>query len=158
MTGRSAKFAHRFFILTILAKGSLGLVQLATSAAISMGLTDRLPRLAQSIIAAELAEDPNDFLAARIMQFVRTLPETDMTFYAYYFGAHGLLHVVVAAALLSGTIWAYPATIAVLSIFVLYQSLEWLAVGGTMLLVLSTIDLLVIFLTWLEWKDRRTAK
>jgi len=61
------KMIHRFFILTILAKGSLGLVQIATAVAIIFGVTSRLPSFAQSIIAAELAEDPNDFLAAQIM-------------------------------------------------------------------------------------------
>lgn len=154
-SARAEKLTHRLFILTILAKGSLGLVQLATAAAIFLGFTDRLPSLAQLLVAAELAEDPNDFLAARIMSLVGALPETDLTFYTYYFAAHGILHVAIVAALLMGANWAYPSTIAVLGIFVIYQILEWSAVGGTMLIVLSVIDLLVIYLTLLEWRHRR---
>ena len=152
---RADKLTHQLFMLTILAKGSLGLIQLATASAIFFGFTDRLPSIAQSLIAAELAEDPNDFLAARILTLVRALPETDMTFYTYYFAAHGLLHVVVVAALLIGANWAYPSAIAVLCVFVVYQTFEWVAVGGTMLPVLSAIDLLVIYLTSIEWKHHR---
>ncbi len=146
--------AHRFFILTILAKGLLGLVQLATAAAITLGATRLLPSFAQSLVAAELAEDPNDFLAARILSMVARLPEADTTFYALYFAAHGLLHVAVVAALLFSATWAYPFTLLVLCVFVVYQVFEWTAVGGPLLIVLSAIDLLVIYLTVLEWRHR----
>jgi uncharacterized membrane protein len=152
---RDENMIHRFFMLTILAKGSLGLVQLGTAVAIFYGVTSRLPSLAQSIIAAELAEDPNDFLAARIMSLVGAIPETDLTFYTYYFAAHGLLHVVVVAALLVGANWAYPSAVVVLIIFVVYQIFEWFTVGGVMLLVLSAIDVLVIYLTLIEWRRHR---
>ena len=152
---RDEKIIHRFFMLTILAKGSLGLIQIATAVAIFFGVTSRLPSLAQSIIAAELAEDPNDFLAARIMSLVSALPETDLTFYTYYFAAHGLLHVAVVVALLVGANWAYPSAVVVLFVFVVYQISEWFTVGGAMLLVLSAIDVLVIYLTLIEWRHHR---
>ncbi len=148
---RTADVSHILFVVILLGKGALGALQIATAAAIFFGLLDVLPALAQSIIAVELAEDPNDFLAARIMALLRTLPETDTTFYTYYFAAHGLLHVGVVVALLVGARWAYPAAIVVLSVFVAYQAFEWLAVGGTMLVVLTVIDLVVIYLTLVEW-------
>jgi uncharacterized membrane protein len=146
---------HRFFLLTILGKGFLGLVQLATAAAVFLGVTDHLPTLARSLVAAELAEDPNDFLAARILSLASKLPATDATFYTIYFAAHGLLHVAVVLALLFGSGWAYPSAIIVLCVFIVYQLLEWSTVGGLMLLVLSAIDLLVIYLTLLEWRHLR---
>ncbi|MGB3246530.1 MAG: DUF2127 domain-containing protein [Sulfitobacter sp.] len=152
MSSSAQNLGHRFFLVTILAKGSLGLAQIATAFAIFFGLTERLPSLFQSLIQTELAEDPNDFLLARIMSIVRALPNTDMTFYTYYFLVHGLLHIGVVAALLIGARWAYPVAVIVLFAFVIYQMLEWMAVGGTMLLVLSAIDMLVIVLTFAEWK------
>ena len=148
------RLAHLFFLLTILAKGMLGVVQLATAASIVLGITSLLPSLVQSLVAVELAEDPNDFVAARLLSFVGRLPETDTTFYALYFAAHGLLHVAVVAALLFSAAWAYPFTIIVLCAFVVYQVVEWTAVGGPLLIALSAIDLLVIYLTRLEWRNR----
>jgi uncharacterized membrane protein len=152
---KSETLVHRVFVLTILGKGFLGLVQLATAAAVYLGVTDRLPALARSLVAAELAEDPNDFLAARILSLASKLPDTDATFYAIYFSAHGMLHVAVVLALLFGSAWAYPSAIVVLCAFIVYQILEWMSVGGLMLLVLSAIDLLVIYLTLLEWRHLR---
>ncbi len=154
---RDETFAHRLFILSILTKGTLGVIQLATAAALYAGITDRLPRIVQTLIAAELAEDPNDFLASRIMTMVGTLPGTDVAFYSLYFAAHGLLNIGIVAALLIGATWAYPSAILILAAFIGYQVFEWLAVGGSMLLILSAIDLLIVYLTWIEWRRHIAA-
>lgn len=151
------RLAHRLFLATLLAKGSLGVIQLAAAVAIHFRTTERLPALAQWLFGAELAEDPNDFLARHIMTLAGTVPKTDMTFYTVYFAAHGLLHVGVVSALLVDAMWAYPASVLVLAAFVLYQILEWIHVGGPMLLVLSLIDLAVIYLTLREWRHRRQS-
>lgn len=148
-------WTHRLFLVSILAKASLGALQLLTAAAIFFGITSQLPALAQRLVSAELAEDPNDFLAARILSLAGMIPTSDLTFYTFYFAAHGALHVAVAAALLSGAQWAYPSTLLVLAGFVVYQIFEWMAVGGTMLVLLSAIDLAVIYLTAREWQRVR---
>ena len=151
------RMSHIVFLATILAKGALGLVQLATAAALYFGLAERLPTHLQNLLAAELVEDPSDYLAARIMAFAGALPQTDLSFYTVYFAAHGLLHVGIVAALLYGAAWAYGSSIIVLAVFIAYQLLEWAHVGGAMLLVLSAIDLAVILLTLIEWRQRRQA-
>lgn len=151
---RAERLNHWLFLSTLLAKGLLGVVQLLTAAAIFLGITDRLPALARSLVANELAEDPNDFLAARILDVAGMVPNADTSFYGLYFAAHGMLHVGVVAALLIGSVWAYPAAIAVLAVFVVYQIFEWISVGGAMLPVLSAIDIFVIYLTAREWRYR----
>lgn len=146
--------AHRFFLLTLAAKGALGIVQLATAAALALGVADRLPAIAQRLFAAELSQDPNDFLATRLLALAGQVPGTDLAFYKLYFAAHGGLHLGVVTLLLLGHGAAYPAAIGVLAVFVVYQVFEWFHVGGSMLLVLTAIDLAVILLTLSEWKRR----
>ena len=75
-----------------------------------------------------------------------------------YFSAHGALHIGVVAALLYGAKWADIAAIGVLAAFVVYQVFEWFSVGGTMLLVLTAIDLAVIYLTVLEMRRKTWSK
>lgn len=70
--------------------------------------------------------------------------------YTYYFAAHGLVHITVVAALLSGAHWAHSAATLTLVAFVAYQMFEWINIGGPMLLVLTAIDLIVIVLTLRE--------
>lgn len=85
------------------------------------------------------------------------VPNSDLSFYTVYFAAHGGLHIGVVALLLLGHAWAYPAAIAVLAGFIIYQMFEWVAVGGPMLLVLSAVDLAVIVLTLREWSGRSAS-
>lgn len=151
-----SSISHRLYILTLLFKALLGLIQIATAIALIFGVVDQAPALAQWLFKAELAENPTDFLAAKVIALVGVLPETDLTFYKIYFSAHGLLHIGVVAALLYGANWAYHAGVGVLVVFVVYQTWEWFHVGGFMLVVLTAIDLFVIFLTVLE--HRRTAE
>ena len=133
-------------------------MQLATAAALFLGVAKDLPAIVHRIFAAELRQDPNDFVASHVIRLVGGVPSSDLGFYTIYFAAHGLLHAGVVALLLFGHAWAYPATIVVLAGFVVYQVFEWVAVGGTMLLVLSAIDIAVIYLTFREWEHRRTPR
>lgn len=146
--------SHRMFLLTLAGKGVVGLFQIATAAALFFGMADRLPFLAQRLFAAELAQDPTDFVATRLLALAGQAPGSDLTFYQVYFAAHGLLHVGVVALLLLGHRTAYPVAIAVLAGFLVYQAVEWLHVGGPMLLVLSAVDVAVIWLTLIEWRRR----
>lgn len=146
---------HRLFLLTILGKGLLGVIQLATAVAIQMGLIQALPAIAKWVFKEELADDPKDFLATKIVELAGIIPQSELTFYTVYFAAHGALHVCVVAALLYGARWAYHAAIFVLAAFVVYQMIEWFSVGGAMLLVLTAIDLAVIYLTVLEEKRKQ---
>jgi uncharacterized membrane protein len=117
---------------------------MVTAIALYFGLMQHLPSITQWIVQGELSEDPNDFIATRILSLASIAPTSGTTFYTVYFAAHGFLHVTVVAVLLSAARWAKHAAIFVLSLFVIYQLLEWSSVGEKMLLVLTAIDLAVI--------------
>ena len=150
----SKSLNHRLFAVTLFAKAALGVLQLATAAAIFAGVAAHLPALVQWLFRAELAEDPSDFLATRALSLAGLIPKSDLAFYTTYFLAHGGLHIAIVVALLYGAPWAYRATVFVLWAFVIYQLFEWLTVGGVALLVLTAIDLTVIFITVREQHSR----
>lgn len=109
----------------------IGLLQLATVAAIHFYAADQLPALAQRVFAAELAEDPNDFLAARIISLAGMAPTSQLAFDVLCFAANELLHVGIVVALLFSVPVASPAAVLVLAAaFLLYQLVEWLSAGG----------------------------
>lgn len=102
----SKSLNHRLFAVTLFAKAALGVLQMATAAAIFAGAAERLPALTQWLFRAELVENPNDFLATRAMSLVGVIPTSDMSFYTTYFLAHGGLHIAIVVALLYGAAWA----------------------------------------------------
>lgn len=151
-TSTNLQTNHRIFVVSLVAKGILGAIQILTAAAIYFGLADKLPAIMQWLFKAELAEDPNDFFATHIIALIGIAPASDLTFYTIYFSAHGALHIAVVVALLYGASWAHHAAIVVLWAFVVYQMFEWATIGGTALLILTAIDLIVIYITTREHK------
>lgn len=149
------RVGHVIFVVTLLGKGLLGAFQIAAGVAILMGLSQHLPAMAHWLVGAELAADPDDWIARHIVNLARSFPPSEIAFYAIYFLAHGALHLGVVVALLAGALWAYPAAIATLVGFIVYQGVEWLHVGGIVLPVLTLIDVVVIYLTLREWRSRR---
>lgn len=133
--------------LTLLGKAVLGVLQIGAALAIMLGGVQQVPALARWLVQAELAEDKNDYWASHIMAFAQALPGSDLTFYGVYFLLHGALHIGIVMALLKGAEWAHVAAVAILIAFVLYQMVDWWFKGGTMLLVLSAIDVFVIVIT-----------
>tara|TARA_R100001369_G_C3268643_1_gene159590 strand:+ start:204 stop:683 length:480 start_codon:yes stop_codon:yes gene_type:complete len=150
----TSKVNHQLFVTTLLVKAVLGVIQIATAVAIFAGMAERLPAFTQWLFKAELAENPTDFVATRIISLVGVVPMSDLKFYTVYFTAHGALHIAIVIALLFGAAWAHRAAILVLWAFVAYQMFEWAAVGGTALLLLSAIDLAVIYITVREQRSK----
>lgn len=146
---------HRIFVLTIVAKGALGLLQLVTAVALSFGFLAQMPAFVRWLFRTELSEDPSDFLATHLLSLANIAPIENVTFYTVYFAVHGILHLSVVVALLSGFRLANQMAVAVLCMFVIYQLYEWFSIGGVMLLVLTAIDLLVIALTLFDHRQKR---
>jgi len=146
---------HQIFIAVLLGKAALGAVQLAIAAALYLGVLTYAPLIADWLVHSEVTEDPRDILASRILVWANMAPGTDTTFYMTYFVVHGALHLGVVAALLWGARWANHAAVAVLSAFVAFQLVEWARMGGVMLLVLTAIDLAVIWLTLREHRQNQ---
>jgi uncharacterized membrane protein len=144
---------HRIFIAVLLGKAVLGTVQLVIGVALYFGILTYAPLIAGWLVRNELSEDPHDFLASKVMSLANMAPMTDATFYMTYFAAHGVLHLGVVAALLWGARWANHVAVVVLGLFVVFQLIEWLRMGGVLLLILTAIDLAVIYLTVREHRQ-----
>ena len=76
-------------------------------------------------------------------------------FMAIYLLAHGLIKIVMVAALLRNRLWAYPAAIFVFTGFIAYQLYRYTFTGGIGLILLSAFALFLIGIIWLEYRAQR---
>ena len=105
--------------------------------------------------SARLSEDPHDFLATHLLHATGTLTGSALSFGAIYLLAHGVIKIVLVAALLRNQIWAYPWMIGFLIAFILYQ-LYRLTFGFSVVLVgLTVFDAVVVWLTAREYQRQR---
>jgi uncharacterized membrane protein len=75
-------------------------------------------------------------------------------FGAVYLLAHGLVKVILVAALLKNQLWAYPWTITFLGVFIVYQLYRLSLKPSVGLTVLTIFDAGIAWLTWREYRKQ----
>lgn len=148
----SERRIHRLFELSVLLKGLHALVELIGGIALYFFSTSILVALMNRLAASELIEDPGDFAARHLQQFAASFSVDAHHFYAVYLLSHGIVKIVLVAGLLRERLWAYPASIGVLGLFIAYQLYRFSYTHEWMLVALSLFDSLVMFLAWHEYR------
>ena len=77
-----------------------------------------------------------------------------MLFGAVYLLAHGLVKVILVAALLKNQLWAYLWTIGFLGVFIAYQLYRLSFQPSVGLTALTIFDASIAWLTWREYRKQ----
>ena len=147
----------RVFEVSIILKGLNGVVEVIGGILLLVVSPAMIDHAAVVFTRAELSEDPHDFVAHHLLQTTHGLTGSALGFGAAYLLAHGLVKVVLVLAVLRDKSWAYPWMIAVLVAFVAYQVYRIALQVNWWLIALTVFDLMIIALTWREWRHRRPA-
>jgi uncharacterized membrane protein len=149
------KRIHQVFEISILLKGAHALIECLGGLALALVSADYIKGLVNSITQDELVEDPNDFLASHLLHFAQDLTVSTQHFYAFYLLSHGVVKLALVISLLRNKLWAYPASLAALGLFILYQLYRYSYTHGFGLIVLTIFD---VFVMWLIWHEYRLAR
>ena len=68
------------------------------------------------------------------------------------------LVVAVIAALWMNALWAYPLAIVILGAFTAYQAYWFSHTHSIATLLLTIVDTVLVYLTWLEWRVQETQR
>ena len=149
------KALHEVFEIGVVLKGINATLELALGSVLlfSTGLNDVL----LALIKNELIDDPNDFFARHANQFSHYLSPEFQWYGALYLLSHGVVKIVLVWGLLRRKLWAYPASLAVLSLFILYQVIKIAQNHSIPLGLLTLFDLVLIWLIWHEYKRVKGA-
>jgi len=133
---------HQLFIVSVVLKGLHALVELVGGIALYLFSTNR--------IAGWLWEagQSNDW----IERFANSFSTREHHFYAFYLVSHGVVNGLIVAGLLLRKLWAYHATFVVLTLFIAYQAYRYSYTHDIGLIVITVIDLIVVALTWNEYR------
>jgi uncharacterized membrane protein len=81
-----------------------------------------------------------------------------LRFGAAYLLLHGVIKIVLVAALLRDKIWAYPWMIVFLIVFIVYQAYRMTFAFSIGLLGLTIFDVVVVWLTYREYRKQRANR
>jgi uncharacterized membrane protein len=146
------RLVRRWFLISVWLKGLDAAIECVAGAALLVVSVDQIASVAHRVTRGELIEDPNDFLAAHLLAWANTFSVSSKQFYAAYLLAHGVVKIVLVVGLLRNQLWAYPASLAVLGAFVVYQLYRLSHAISPGLVALTLFDVVVIGLVWHEYR------
>jgi uncharacterized membrane protein len=143
---------HQIFEVSLLLKGAHALIECVAGGVLAFVSTNAIVSLANSLTQEELVEDPHDFIASHLMVLASNFSATTQGFYAFYLLSHGIVKIALVVALLKNQLWAYPASLIVLGLFIAYQLYRFSYTGSAGLVILTVFDVLVMVLIWHEYR------
>ncbi len=161
MIGGDNVLLDRTFFVTLLLKGLDGVFEVIGGVLLLVTTPAQINTLVSILTQHELSEDPRDLLANALVHFAGSLDVSATLFGAVYLLVHGLVKVILVAAVLRNRLWAYPWLITFLIAFILYQAYLLLVAFSWGLLLLTAFDVFVVILTVREYrirKGRRSAE
>jgi len=147
---KKEKYIHKVFVWGVLLKAFDGVLE--TLAGIILLFPGTLTSIIQFVVQNELLEDPHDFLFSHLHSAILGLSGASELFIALYLLSHGFIKIVLVIGLLRDKLWAYPSAIVVFSLFIIYQLYHYLFTHSVFLLILTVLDLAVIWLTVHEYR------
>ncbi len=143
---------HQIFEISILLKGAHALIECIGGLALAFVGTSAITRLVNALTQEELLEDPNDFVATHLLSLAQNFTVSTQRFYAFYLLSHGVIKAFLVIGLLRNKLWAYPVSLVVLGLFILYQLYRFSYTHGFGLIVLTVFDVFVMGLIWHEYR------
>ncbi|MBN9243622.1 MAG: DUF2127 domain-containing protein [Mesorhizobium sp.] len=150
--GAEERRIHQIFQASIWLKGLHAALECVGGIAIGLIGTDTVLRLVNALTQEELGEDRNDFIAAHLLSWAQGFSVETKQFYAFYLLSHGAVKLLLVAGLLRNKLWAYPVSLVVMGLFIVYQLYRFSYTHGWGLIVLSVFDIVVIWLIWHEYR------
>ena len=148
---------HKAFVLGVLLKGLNAVLQIAGGCVLLLVPPLKILNWLTWLMPGGYLLDP-DSLPVKILLDFRSYCATATEgplFLAVYLLSHGVMKGIVIAFLLRGLRWAYPAMGLLLILFILYQIYRYSFTHSVWLIWLTVFDLVLLFLTWMEYRHMR---
>jgi uncharacterized membrane protein len=152
---KSGSLLDRSFRFSIALKGLHALLEMILGIAILKVDPQAMNRFVLTLLHPELSEDPGDFVATHLLRASQQFAAGGKRFASLYLLSHGLVKIVLVAALFRNKLWAYPAMIVTLAAFVFYQGYRFVLGHSLVMIFLTFFDIVVMVLTWLEYGKQR---
>jgi len=151
-TREQEKRIRLYFRISIFIKGAISLAETAAGIALLFIPVSYFLNLLAAYAESELQENANSFIASHLLSLAHQAATISGTFIAIYILSRGLIKVALIWAMLKNKLRAYPASLVVLGLFVLYQLYEVATTGAYAIVALTIFDLVVMYFIWREYQ------
>jgi uncharacterized membrane protein len=152
----SERALDRAFRISIALKAIDGVLETVGGVVLLFVSPASINHLVRWATAHELAQDPHDFIARHLLHSASQLSSGSTLYAAVYLLVHGVSKVVLIFFVVKGKLWAYPWLFALLIAFIVYQTYRMTQQPSAGLAALTVFDGFVAWLTWREYRHKRS--
>jgi uncharacterized membrane protein len=151
MTTRGEKTIYQLFEISVLIKalGSIG--EMVAGAAIAFVPSTLVLNTALFLSQGDIGGDADDFVARGLVDVAHWLLISNSLLIGAYLFARGFIQFLLVIALFKNKLWAYPAMLAVLLLFVITQAYQIYLSHSILASVITLIDIVTIYFVWKEY-------
>ncbi|MDB5237413.1 MAG: rane protein [Parcubacteria group bacterium] len=149
------KNIYEFFRVSVLLKGAFSVLEIIGGILILFVRPSFVALIVSFLTRGELMENPNDYIATQLVHLAHSFSASLQLFLAFYLLSRGIVKLGLVVALLKDKIWAYPVSLAVLGLFVLYQLYQIATQHSVIVMGITLFDLIVMYFIWREYKIAR---
>jgi len=149
------KILHIGFEIGLLLKSVFAAFEVLSGILLIFITPERLNQFINILVREELQEDPKDLIAHYLVVFGQSFSVSAQQFGVFYLISHGIIKLVVLFLLWKKKLWAYPLSIAVFLGFIAYQVYRFTFTHSIGLLLLTLLDLVMIWLTIVEYNNAK---
>lgn len=153
---KSNRGLHQLFELAIFVKGVDGALETLGGLLILFVPLHSLDTVVRWLVAHELSES-RDWLAGAAKHLLSSLSLDTKLFASIYLMGHGLVKIFLVYALWREKLWAFPAALSFIALFVVYQLYRFTHTHSTALLIFALLDVCVAWFIWREYLARKAA-
>lgn len=146
------KSIHRIFEISVALKGLHAIFEIVGGVVLYFISTQAILEWVSIFTQDELTEDPHAFISGYLLSAAQHLTLASKTFAVIYLISHGLIKAALVIGLLRNKYWAYPASLVVLMLYVIYQTYRFAVTLSVGMAILTIFDLVVIWLIWHEYQ------
>ena len=146
------KRIHLIFEISLLVKGVFAGFEIIGSFLVYFVPRHFVVGIVAMLTQSELAEDPRDLVANYLLHAAQHISVGAQHFAALYLLSHGAVKLWLIVGLLRERLWYYPTALVVFAAFIGYQLYRFSFTHSPFLIFLTVVDLIVIVLTWHEFR------
>ena len=152
------KNIHQLFEFSVFLKGLHAIIEIVGGLTLYFVSTDFISDGLIWLAESDYLVDPHDIVSNYLEHASESLSIGSKTFAAFYLLSHGVIKIFLVAGLLRNKIWAYPSSLVVLGLFIVYQVYRYNFTHSVWLIILTVFDVLVMWLIWHEYSRVRAGK
>lgn len=132
-----------------------GLIRFLSGLALLRMIGTPLSDIFFRIMRTELVEDPSDRFVQVVGHALHQHSYEVTFFLAFYFIFWGVVDIWLSISLLRHQTWAFPVSLVLITVFVIYGIFRFFHTHSLVLLVVILVDIVLIRLIWQEYQRMR---